>query len=231
MANTMGYGLRADPVLTRDGTDVADQTDYRTLVSVRANGMKGAAQDLDVTCSTLRRRLQKLERRLGGQVHHEGNLTPLGLELLEVMERNTRLLSEQMENLWKKPTLTCDGFVGRGGKVLLIKRRRDPFKGSYALPGGIVEYGESAEDCVVREVLEETGLRTRVVRLVGVFSSPDRDPRGHFITLLYELDFIGGSLMGGDDAESAGFYPMDELPPMAFDHPLMIGKALEPPGR
>ena len=129
---------------------------------------------------------------MGGQVHHEGNLTPLGLELLERMELNIRLLSEQMEHLWKKPTLTCDGFVIRGGKVLLVKRGRDPSKGSYALPGGIVEYGESTEDCVVREVLEETGLRDRVERLVGVFSELDRDPRGHFVTLLYCAGDTGG---------------------------------------
>jgi 8-oxo-dGTP diphosphatase len=231
MAKSMGYGLRADTVLTHDGTDVADQTDYRTLMSVRDHGLEGAAKDLDVTCTTVRRRLRKLERRLGGQVHHRGDLTPLGLELLVAMERNIRLLSEQMEHLCKKPKLTCDGFAIRGGKVLLVKRGRDPYKGSYALPGGIVEYGESAEDCVVREVLEETGLRTSVKRLVGVFSSPDRDPRGHFVTLLYELEITGGKVMGGDDAESASFYPMDDLPALAFDHQLMIGKAMEPRGR
>jgi 8-oxo-dGTP diphosphatase len=79
---------------------------------------------------------------------------------------------------------------------------------------------------VVREVEEETGLRTAVTRLVGVFSDPSRDPRGHFVTLLFELRATGGSLAGGDDAESAGFFPLDRLPPLAFDHALMVELAL-----
>lgn len=229
MANFMGYGLRAEAVLTRDGRDVMDQTAYRTLRSVSVHGIERAAKDLGVAPSTVRRRLRGLEKGLGGQVLLGGELTPSAHELLGQMERRSRLLQEQMEHLWKKPTLTCDGLIRRGNEVLLVKRGRDPFKGLYALPGGIVEYGESVEECVAREVLEETGLRTRVMRLVDVLSTPDRDPRGHFITLLYELEILEGEVAGGDDAESAGFFPLNDLPPLAFDHLLMIEKAIGRP--
>jgi len=153
-------------------------------------------------------------------------LTATGSELIEQMERRQRLLEGQMEHLWRKPTLTCDGLVIRDGMLLLVRRGRDPFKGHHALPGGIVEYGETTEDCVVREVKEETGLDTEVVRLIGIFSDPARDPRGHFITLLYELSEKGGVIAGGDDAESAGFYPLDKLPLLAFDHSVLVRKAL-----
>ncbi|MCX6651087.1 MAG: NUDIX hydrolase [Methanomassiliicoccales archaeon] len=227
MAKSMGYGLRAEAVLTRGGFDVADQTAYRTLRSVGLHGIEGAAEELCVSPSTVRRRLRDLGRRLNGQVFRNGELTSLGQEILEQMERHSRLLQEQMEHLWKKPTLTCDGLVRRGKEVLLVRRGRDPFKGRYALPGGIVEYGESTEECVVREVMEETGLRTRVIRLLGVLSSPDRDPRGHFVTLIYELEVLGGEVVDSDDAESAGFFPLDDLPPLAFDHSLLIKKAVD----
>ncbi len=79
------------------------------------------------------------------------------------------------------------------------------------MPGGIVEYGERLEDCVVREVREETGLETRVLRLIGIFSDPGRDPRGHFVSAFYELERTGGELLAGDDAAETGFYPLDRL--------------------
>src|SRR3989441_12014766 len=69
-----------------------------------------------------------------------------------------------------------------------------------ALPGGFVELGETTVEAVVREVREETGLETRVTRLVGVFSDPKRDPRGHVISIVYELEAIGGRLKDRSDA-------------------------------
>jgi len=226
MANAMSYGLRTDTVLTKDGHDLIDQKELRTLRSVRAQGVEGAAMELGVTRGTVLRRLRVMNGRLGEKVFDHGGLTSLGSEVIEQMERRSRSLEEQMEHLWKKPTLTCDGLLVRNGELLLVQRGRDPFQGAFALPGGIVEYGESTEECVVREVREETRLETEIVRLVGVFSDPHRDPRGHFITILYELKELGGSVVGGDDAESAGFFPLDALPRLAFDHSALVRKAL-----
>jgi 8-oxo-dGTP diphosphatase len=222
----MSYGLRTDAVLTRDGRDIMDHVAYRTLDAVGSGGVKAAAMAMGVNESTIYRRLRALDQASGGSAYFDGSLTSFGRELLEQMERHERLLKEQLEHLWKKPTLTCDGVLVQDGNLLLVRRGRDPCKGKYALPGGIVEYGERVEDCVMREVKEETGVRSVVNRLVGVFSDPGRDPRGHFVTLLFELKMTGGSLAGGDDAESANFFPLDRLPPMAFDHALMVELAL-----
>lgn len=154
----------------------------------------------------------------GGRQGGETLLTPLGEEVLAEYENRVSSLQSQFDNHWRKPSVTADGIVLRDGKIVLIRRKNDPFKGSYALPGGFVNYGEKLEDCVVREVLEETGLRTQVVGLFGVYSAPGRDPRGHFVTAVYELRPTGGALRAGDDAASAEWVPIDNIPAMAFDH-------------
>ena len=119
---------------------------------------------------------------------------------------------------YRNPKLTVDGIVFEEGKVLLVKRKREPFKGRWALPGGFVNYNERVEDAVVREVKEETNLETEIDYLFGVYSDPDRDPRGHTVSIVYVLKRRGGMLRGGDDAEDARFFPLDELPELAFDH-------------
>lgn len=226
MAPAMTYALRAEPVLTKDGHDLLDLEDLRLLVLLRDGGAEGAAQSLHVTEGTVRRRVRRIESRAGEKVLDRGTLLPSGTELIESMELYVRLLDAQVEHLWRKPSLTCDGLVLREGKALLVKRGREPFRGCLALPGGFVEYGESTEDCVVREVREETGLDTEVVRLIGAYSEMGRDPRGHFVTLLYLLRERGGALKAGDDAESAGFFDVADLPDMAFDHERMIREGL-----
>ena len=122
--------------------------------------------------------------------------------------------------------MTADGIVVRGNEILVIRRRKEPFKGSYALPGGFLEYGEKVEECVVREVLEETGLKTGIVGLVGVYSAPDRDPRGHFVTAVYHLQPLSGVVKAGDDASSAEWVPLDRLPKLAFDHGSIVQEFL-----
>jgi len=127
---------------------------------------------------------------------------------------------------FKSPKLTTDGVIIQDGEILLIKRKNEPFKDKWALPGGFVEYGEKVEDSVIREVFEETGLRTKIKQLFDVFSDPNRDPRGHTITLVYILENIGGNLIGGDDASEAKFFNIEDLPELAFDHGKIIKQIL-----
>jgi 8-oxo-dGTP diphosphatase len=121
--------------------------------------------------------------------------------------------------------LTVDGVVAEDGQVLLVRRRNPPFAGQYALPGGFVDCGETVEAAVVREVREETGLQTRIERLLGVYSDPSRDPRGHTVSVTYLLRREGGTLAGADDADDAGFFPLDALPTLAFDHAHILADA------
>ena len=83
---------------------------------------------------------------------------------------------------YKSPKLTVDAIITKNDKILLIKRRRKPFKDFWALPGGFVNYGEKVEDAVIREVLEETNLECKIEKLLGVYSDPNRDPRGHTVS-------------------------------------------------
>ena len=123
---------------------------------------------------------------------------------------------------YKSPKITADGAVFKDGKILLVKRKNEPFKGKWALPGGFVEYGEKTEDAAVREVFEETGLKTSVKSLVGVYSDPTRDPRGHIITVVYLMEMVSGELCSGDDAADAKFFDLDMLPEISFDHDIVI---------
>lgn len=119
-----------------------------------------------------------------------------------------------------------DGVIFEDGKILLIRRKNNPFKGKWALPGGFVEYGEKTEDAVLREVFEETSLKTRIIGLVGVYSDPDRDPRGHVVSVVYCLDVNSGILKGCDDAYEVKFFDLKGLPDLSFDHDMVIKDAV-----
>ena len=123
----------------------------------------------------------------------------------------------------KNPALATDGIVLIDGQLVLIQRGNPPFEGSYALPGGFVEYGEKVEDAVIREIEEETGLKTEIAKLHGVYSDPGRDPRGHVASVVFELNVIGGELKHGDDAADVRLFAFENLPELAFDH----GKIIE----
>ncbi|WP_290900461.1 NUDIX hydrolase [Ferroglobus sp.] len=122
-------------------------------------------------------------------------------------------------------TLTVDAIIPYEGGIVLVRRKNEPFKGKYALPGGIVEYGERVEDAAVREAEEETGLKCKIERLVGVYSDPNRDPRGHFVSICFILIPVGGELKAGSDAEDVKVFKLEELPELAFDHEKMIKDA------
>jgi len=122
-----------------------------------------------------------------------------------------------------QPNLTVDAIVIDDKKrLLLVERGRDPYKGKFALPGGFVEYGETVERAVARELEEETGLKAKVLEIVGVYSDPNRDPRGHTVTIVFHMEYRGGEPKGDDDAAAARFFSIDKLPPLAFDHDKIV---------
>ncbi len=124
----------------------------------------------------------------------------------------------------KTPLLAVDAIIVLQEGIVLIRRDRPPYEGCYALPGGFVEPGESVEEAVCREAREETGLELELLGLVGVYSRPDRDPRGHVVSLCY-LARGRGELRSGSDARSAEVFGIDELPSLAFDHDQMMRDA------
>src|SRR5205814_6698807 len=102
-----------------------------------------------------------------------------------------------------------------------------PFKGKYALPGGFVEYGETTETAARRELQEETGLKVGQLMLVGVYSDPKRDPRGHTISVAYvAVATRNAKVRGGDDAASAQFVTDWRRLKLAFDHSKIVRDAL-----
>jgi len=127
---------------------------------------------------------------------------------------------------YRSPKLTVDGVIIDKNRILLVKRGNEPFKGKWSLPGGFVEYGETVENAVVREILEETNLSSDVKELIGVYSDPGRDPRGHTITIAFLLNIKKGEVKSGDDAADAKFFELKQLPALSFDHKKIIDDAL-----
>ena len=124
----------------------------------------------------------------------------------------------------RTPLLAVDCIILFEGGIVLIRRKNPPFQGCYALPGGFVEVGESTQDAAVREAREETGLNIELLGLIGVHSDPNRDPRGHVVSICY-LSRGLGILSYGSDAHSAEVFRLDSLPELAFDHHQMIADA------
>lgn len=125
----------------------------------------------------------------------------------------------------KKPSLTVDVVIRRAdGSVVLVKRKNPPFQGFYALPGGFVEYGETVETAAVREAKEETGLDVKILRLIGVYSDPQRDPRGHVVSIVYLAEEEGGTMTASSDAQEVkAFKKIPEE--LAFDHRKILKNA------
>ena len=126
--------------------------------------------------------------------------------------------------VYRNPFPTVDVVIFRNREVLMIERKNDP--PGWALPGGFVDYGESAETAAARELEEEAGLHLTSLSLLGVYSAPGRDPRFHTLTVVYVAAADGG-IRAGDDAVSARWWPVTALPEkIAFDHRQIIHDAL-----
>jgi 8-oxo-dGTP diphosphatase len=125
-----------------------------------------------------------------------------------------------MNNHYINPASTVDLIVNYGEGIVLIKRKHEPFKDYWALPGGFLEYKkETLEQAASRELFEETSLKTNPedLKLIGVYSNPERDPRDHVISHVYEVRNYSGELKANDDAaEVEVFRKIPEN--LAFDH-------------
>ena len=122
---------------------------------------------------------------------------------------------------YPRPAVTADCIVitkEADPKVLLIQRGDEPFKGAWAFPGGFMDMDETTEQCAIRELEEETGLKVSKVYQIGAYSKVDRDPRGRTITVAY-LAIIDKPMdvKGQDDAAKAEWWPLSTLPELAFD--------------
>ncbi len=111
-------------------------------------------------------------------------------------------------------------------KVLLIKRKSEPFKDEWALPGGFIEESETLEEAAIRELHEETGVKVSSMEQVKAFGAPGRDPRGRTISIAFiSRIYCEEKLNPGDDAIDAKWFDWDKLPKLAFDHAKIIEAA------
>lgn len=129
------------------------------------------------------------------------------------------------------PAVTTDcvifGYdIKEGLSVLLVERGGEPFKGCLAFPGGFMKIDEDAETGALRELKEETGLETGQVEQFGCFTDVNRDPRERVITIAFMSLVKKTEVHGGDDAAAASWYPISEVPSLAFDHDRILRVAL-----
>ena len=125
------------------------------------------------------------------------------------------------------PLLAADVIIelrDRPGRpIVLINRKNPPY--GWAIPGGFVDVGESVEAAAAREALEETGLEVEGLQLLGIYSDPARDPRGHTASAVYVAQ-ASGEPVAGDDAGESGVFEPERSPPTVFDHPKIISDYL-----
>ncbi|WP_411142557.1 NUDIX domain-containing protein [Streptomyces sp. x-80] len=130
----------------------------------------------------------------------------------------------------ERPFYTADVVCIRDGHVLTIRRGWPPHKGALALPGGHVDPGETSRAAAARELAEETGVQVSEedLALLGVWDTPDRDPRGRYITVAYTVTVPAGThAQAGDDAAAVEWTPLDHPGPLAFDHAEILAAAQE----
>ena len=134
-----------------------------------------------------------------------------------------------MENLRVTVDIVIFTVRERALQVLLVRRGVPPFEGQHAIPGGFIHADESLEEAALRELYEETGVRNVFLEQLYTFGDPQRDPRGRVITIAYYALIASDalSLIAGADAAEAGWFPVSQLPPQAFDHEQILKYAVE----
>ncbi len=142
--------------------------------------------------------------------------------LEEICKLISPLIVKQYSYKYPRPAVTADCVVitkESVPQVLLIERGAGPYKGCWAFPGGFMNMDETTEQCAIRELEEETGLKVTELHQIGAYSKVDRDPRGRTVTVAY-FAFVDEpiAVIGQDDAAKAQWFPIDALPPLAFDH-------------
>ena len=115
--------------------------------------------------------------------------------------------------------LTVDAVISdERGRVLVMERGTEPFRGSWVLPGGLVDPGETVEQACIREVREELGLEVKLTGMIGVYSEPGRDPRGSFVSIAYRAEIVSGTPTMTPEARAHRWLEPDEEVRMGFDH-------------
>lgn len=212
-----------DARLEADGTVLLDGEMADLLQRIRQGAsLREALAASPVTYRSVRAWRERFRRVLGEDPFiREGRrlaLSDAGLRLLREFRTRDSALRVKMTRGLQVPLLAVDGLVLVDGRLVAVRRRYEPFRDRYCLPGGMVEHGEALETAVQREVREETGLKTRVRELVGVYSDPDRDPRGHVVSAAYWLEHLSGELVSGSDARGVALLDLRDLPDLGFDH-------------
>jgi len=131
---------------------------------------------------------------------------------------------------YPRPAVTVDcligSFDGERMQVLLIQRDREPFSGSWALPGGFIGIEEPLEEAARRELAEETGLKMEELAQFRAYGDPGRDPRGRTVAVVFYgfCPWENRQVQGGDDARQADWFPWEAVPPLAFDHQIILAE-------
>ena len=225
--------------LKKSNTSVIGEGRARLLLAIQNEGsITKAAQSMNMSYRHAWGIIKSISESIGkdvvrttrgGSAGGGAKLTKVGQQILKQYEDNASEI-QKLLMYGPRPALAVDGVIfDKASNLILIRRKNPPYKGMLALPGGFVENNETTEDAVMREVKEELGIKTRIKRLVGVYSDPTRDPRQHVVSVVYELVPLSEEFKAGDDAKSFERVAKNELEgniELAFDHEEIISNVL-----